>query len=101
MTTSRGSLMFTFLFGGIIGAGVALLYAPYSGVETRRKLKEGAEGAWDLVKDTFTGVKTRVEDSTGKVKEMVVGTKEDLRAAFEAGKDAYYKGKERLIKETM
>ena len=34
--------VFTFLTGAMIGAGLALLYAPQTGEETRKKIKETA-----------------------------------------------------------
>ncbi len=90
--------MFAFLLGGVVGAGVAMLYAPYSGVETRRKIREGVEVAGDWTKDNFYGAKEGVEETTGTVKKFVLDKKEDLKAAIDAGKDAFYQGKERLLK---
>jgi gas vesicle protein len=37
---SGGSGLTTFLFGAVLGAGVALLFAPMSGKETRRRLAQ-------------------------------------------------------------
>ena len=35
-----GSIFLSFLLGGLVGAGFALLLAPQSGRETRQKIKE-------------------------------------------------------------
>ena len=43
-----------FLLGGAIGAGIALLYAPASGEETRRRIREGAEKARVRTKKDMT-----------------------------------------------
>jgi len=40
---SAGSVLLSFLLGGMVGAGLALLLAPQSGVETRRKIRELTE----------------------------------------------------------
>lgn len=42
---STGCVVFAFFFGGLVGAGVALLLAPQAGKETRQKIKEMAEEA--------------------------------------------------------
>ncbi|HDR90924.1 MAG TPA: YtxH domain-containing protein [candidate division Zixibacteria bacterium] len=67
-----------FLLGGIIGAGVALLFAPASGKETREQIavrankayedgKEGAEYVRKLVQEEVAAVR----DGAEKVKEAV------------------------------
>ncbi|MHB8882407.1 MAG: YtxH domain-containing protein [Thermodesulfovibrionales bacterium] len=93
-----GSVLMAFLLGGVVGAGLALLLAPQSGEETRRKIREFT----DDVKDKATGF---VDQATGKVNEYVdegKGFYEEkktlLKAAVDAGKDAYEKEKEKLSK---
>lgn len=100
MGTNKGNALLAFLIGGAVGAGIALLYAPASGTETRKRIREGADGAGDWAKDRYQDARDKVTDSTGKVRQMVNDRKEDLQAALDAGKEAYYKGKERLTRET-
>lgn len=95
MATNRNAL-FAFLVGGVIGAGVALLYAPASGVETRRRVKDGLDDAGDWAKDKYENTCDRVTDGTEKVKQFISEKKEDLQSAIEAGKEAFHKGRERL-----
>lgn len=90
-----GSVLFSFLLGGLVGAGFALLLAPQSGRETRRKigeltgdLKERAEGYVEHAKES---VSSRVH----KGKEYIDEKKSILSAAVDAGKEAYAKEKER------
>ena len=45
--------IFTFLTGAAIGAGLALLFAPQSGEETRKKIKEMGEKVADEVKENY------------------------------------------------
>ncbi|MBI5643717.1 MAG: YtxH domain-containing protein [Deltaproteobacteria bacterium] len=101
MGTNRGNALFAFLLGGAIGAGIALLYAPGKGVDTRRRIKDGLEDAGDWAKDRYQDTKYRVSEGTGKVKQIITDKKDDIQAAYEAGREAYYKGKERLTKEAL
>ncbi len=82
---SGGALM-AFLAGGLIGAGLALLYAPVSGKEAREKLgglagdlKKNAEG-WT------TDLKQKVETFIEEEKAVV-------KAAYDAGREAMAKEK--------
>lgn len=99
MENNRSTFL-AFFVGGLIGAGLALLFAPQAGNDTRRRIKEGFEDAGDWAKDKYQDTRYRVTEGTGKVKQMVTDKKEDISAAFEAGKEAYYKGRERLSKES-
>jgi gas vesicle protein len=44
-----------FLLGAALGAGIALLFAPASGRETRRKLAEYGEKTYEAGKERVTG----------------------------------------------
>ncbi|MBN1618614.1 YtxH domain-containing protein [Candidatus Dojkabacteria bacterium] len=54
MNDNRASNIFSFLggamIGGVIGAGVALLFAPQSGKETRELLKKKVEDVGEDIK---------------------------------------------------
>lgn len=97
MNNSKNVAM-ALLVGGVIGAGVALLLAPASGIETRRRIKDGVDDAGDWAKDRYQDARYRVSESSGRVKQFVSDKREDLQAAFDAGRDAYQRGKERLIR---
>ncbi len=43
----------SFLFGAAVGAGLGMLFAPQSGKETRRKIKEFSDKVGDEVKDGY------------------------------------------------
>jgi gas vesicle protein len=77
-----------FVYGALIGAGLALLFAPRSGRETRTEIRTGVER-----------IRGRAEDVVRQVQESVTGTFEDVREevndrldsareAFEAGRQA-------------
>jgi gas vesicle protein len=99
MNNTKG-VAFAFLVGGAIGAGLALLFAPASGAETRKRIKDGTEDAGDWAKDRYQDARYKVTENTGKVKAFVNEKREDLHSAFEAGKEAYSRGKERLSGES-
>ena len=72
-----GGIVTAFAVGALVGAGIALLYAPQSGRETR-----------DLLARRANELKEKAGDALDDAKEMVRGKKTQLLAAVEAGKDA-------------
>lgn len=82
-----GSVLLSFLLGGAVGAGLALLLAPQSGPETRRKIKDFAED-----------MKDRVGSTVEKGKDLFEQKKSVITTAIDAGKEAYEKERERLSK---
>ncbi len=93
-----GPLIFSFFLGGLIGAGVALLFAPKSGRETREKIKEIAVDAKSKAEGVIDQVKGKVTSVLEKGKEVIEEKKSILSTAIEAGKEAYEKEKEKLTK---
>ncbi|MEK7829329.1 MAG: YtxH domain-containing protein [Deltaproteobacteria bacterium] len=93
-------MMFAFLVGGLIGAGLALLYAPASGEETRRRLREQAAQKGDELKQGYATVIDTVEEGVGKVKEIIEDRKNEVAAAYQTGKEAYQREKAKYTKET-
>lgn len=93
------SVFLSFLLGGLVGAGAALLLAPKSGRETRQRIMELTDEvkakAEDYVEQARGKVSTAVEKGKGFVQEQ----KSIITSAVEAGKEAYEKEKERLAKE--
>lgn len=68
---ATGSVLLAFLLGAAAGAAVALLYAPASGAETRKKLKDKAREGRD------------------KVEEFVDRHREDITSAVERGRETF------------
>ena len=52
--------LFSFLAGGLIGAGVALLLAPQSGKKTRKQIRELAEDVKEQASEYAEKVKGKV-----------------------------------------
>ena len=70
-----GGTLLAFLWGALIGAGVALLYAPRSGEETRNEIKGGVRR-----------LRKTAEDAVRGVQDSVVGRVAGVRDAVETGK---------------
>ena len=97
---SGGDKFVYFLAGTGIGAMLALLFAPKSGRETRELIARTANDGRDFVTSKVSEGRQLVEDRSRKMgddftsfldksKEAVQKQKEQLSAAFEAGKAAY------------
>ena len=56
---SSGSMLVSFLLGGIVGAGLALLLAPQSGTKTGKKISD------------FSNVKDRTSDYVENTKDKI------------------------------
>jgi gas vesicle protein len=95
---SAGSVLLSFLLGGVVGAGLALLFAPQSGLETRQKIKDLTDDVKDktteYVKQAREKAASVVDDGKGYYDEK----KSILKSAVEAGKEAYEKEREKYAK---
>jgi len=90
-----GSVLLTFLLGGIVGAGLALLFAPQSGNETRRKISEMTDDVRDKSTEYAHQAKAKVTSLVDEGKTLYDERKSILRSAVEAGKEAYEKEREK------
>jgi gas vesicle protein len=99
-----GDKFLYFLAGAGIGAVLALLFAPKSGKETRDLISKTATDSRDFVTNKYSEGKQYVGDTGRKVtddfnafldksKDAMQRQKEQLAAAFEAGKAAYREDK--------
>ena len=88
---SSGCVLSAFVLGSLVGAGLALLLAPQSGTETRRKMEELADDVKEKVADYAGTAKEKVVSTVDKAKELYQEKKVAVSAAVEAGKEAYEK----------
>jgi gas vesicle protein len=100
------------LAGGILGAGIALLYAPQSGEKTRkgltryakkarRRTEEAVEAVEDFseqVTDMAEAVGERAAEILEKGKDMAYGAKKGLLKAIQEGESRLEKQRSRLMK---
>jgi gas vesicle protein len=103
--SSTGDKFLYFLAGAGVGAVFALLFAPKSGKETREMLARTAADGRDFISSKAAEGRQFVENAGRKAsddfssfidrsKEALSRQKEQLAAAFEAGKAAYRAEKE-------
>jgi gas vesicle protein len=76
-TARVGGYLAAFAIGALVGTGVALLYAPRSGRETRELLAQKGRALKGQASEALVGAT-----------DFVQGKKAELVAAVEAGKDA-------------
>lgn len=67
-----------FMVGAAVGAGVALLMAPASGVETRRRIG-----------DTSRRLGSRVRNGVDQARSQLSGLKHDVEVAVASGRESF------------
>ena len=87
-----GALML--VAGGIIGAGIALMYAPQSGEKTRKGMARYATKARRRTQDAVEAV----EEFTDQVTDMADAVGDRASEILEKGKDMAYGAKKGLLK---
>jgi len=88
---NSGGVFVAFLAGGLIGAGLALLYAPVSGKEARVKIN-------DVMEDMKKRSESWTTDMKKKVESFMEEEKAIIKAAYDAGRDAMEKEKAKYAK---
>ena len=87
-----GSQTGTFIMGALLGAGLALLFAPKSGEETQAELKERArqlrDTAEERVREAQKQLEERLDQARLGVAEGVGSVKEAVSAGRQAAVDA-------------
>ena len=76
--------------GAMIGAAVALLYAPQSGARTQRDLKKFARNTGDRLEDLQVDIRNQVSDWVESVTEVV-------QSGIDQGKKLSSQGYEKII----
>jgi gas vesicle protein len=67
--------------GLIAGVSVGMLYAPQSGVETRQRLREGAQRARERARMTASRVRGELESSVSELREQARGMTSEMHHA--------------------
>src|SRR5262245_22744179 len=93
-------LTFAFLLGGVVGATVALLFAPASGEETRKRIKDATDEVSSNVTEHYgrirdkaeievSRLKNRASDGINQAKSFYDQKKSKIREAYSEGKRAF------------
>jgi len=96
---SAGTVFMAFLLGGALGAGLALLLAPQSGKEIRKKIRGLAEDVKEKASGYKEEIKEKISSAIEEGKGFVEEKKSIISTAIEAGKEAMEREKERLSRE--
>ena len=92
-SSGSGGILLAFLAGGLVGAGLALLYTPVSGREARERIGGLTEE-----------LKKKTDAWSGEVKQKVEGFIDEersvIKAAYDAGREAMAREKARFENPT-
>ena len=81
------SVWIAFSIGVAAGATVALLYAPQSGIKTRRQLKRNIDDGVGYLEDAAEYLKEQAETLSKEAKKTVARTREQVEEAVERATD--------------
>lgn len=93
---SVGTVVLAMMTGALAGAVAALLLTPHSGQESREKLRYFARRAEENLRDLGEKAGEEFERVVGKGREMYEDNKSVLTEAFDAGRDAMRRERDRL-----
>jgi gas vesicle protein len=102
-----GSGVGAFLLGALLGAGVALLFAPQSGEETRRVIRErgrrlrhrleaAADDLQERAEEGYESAKQRLEEGFESVRRNIEEKRAGAHDALDAGRAAVHSAREEL-----
>jgi gas vesicle protein len=89
MSDRDGSGFLWFLAGLGIGAAVGILYAPKAGGELRQQLRDVAEDGRESMKERARQAREQAGTWAEKGRDYLNQQKEQIRSAYEAGRQAY------------
>ena len=78
----------SFVLGALVGAGLALLFAPKSGAETQEDLREHARRFREVAEDRVRVAQREIEERLDDVRDGVQARFGDVREAVSAGRTA-------------
>jgi gas vesicle protein len=84
---SARSYWFAFAIGVTAGASIALLYAPQTGVKTRKQLRKGVEDASDYLEDAANYLKEQAERLSKEAEKAVKRTRSQVESAVDKAGD--------------
>jgi hypothetical protein len=76
-----------FVLGALVGAGVALLFAPAAGTDTRRRLGETARKLGSAARDKF-------QEGREQTRSVIEGAREGARQGLEGARQGFESGRQ-------
>ena len=95
MAHDEGSGFGWFLAGLGLGALLGVLYAPKSGEDTRRQIRDAAEESRDYVSSQARRAKEQANQWADKGREVIEKQKQQFSSAVDAGRQAYREATEK------
>jgi gas vesicle protein len=96
-------LTFAFLLGGVVGATVALLFAPASGEQTRRRIKEATDDMSTNVREEYGRIRDKAEIQVSRLKDRASEGVNQAKSYYDQKKtkirEAYSEGKRAFEEE--
>ena len=83
-----GSGVGAFILGALVGAGVALLFAPKSGAETQEDIKRQARKLRTAAEERVREAQRQIEERLGEVRDGVQTRMDGVKDAVTAGRSA-------------
>lgn len=90
----NNEMMLGFLFGAIVGAGVALLMAPASGEETRRRLGDTAKGLGRDARTKFDELKETAKHKFEEAREHLPNAVNEVKSTVEGARDSFMRARQ-------
>jgi gas vesicle protein len=84
---SAKNYWFAFGIGVSAGAAIALLYAPQTGIKTRKQLRKRAEDAGDYLEDAGNYLKAQAERLSDEAQKAIKRTKGQVDYAVDKARD--------------
>lgn len=91
-----GGQVGSFVVGALVGAGLALLFAPKSGEETQAEIRERARQFRESAEERMRDAQRNLEDRFDHAREGVQSRVEEVREAVDAGRTAAHEAREDL-----
>jgi len=85
---SAKNYWFAFGIGVSAGAAIALLYAPQTGVKTRKQLRRGAQDAGDYLEEAGDYLKAQAERFSDEAQKAIKRTRGQVENAVDKAGDA-------------
>jgi len=84
---SAKNYWFAFGIGVTAGAAIALLYAPQTGIKTRKQLRKGVEDASDYLEDAANYLKEQAERLSKETEKAIKRTRGQVERTVDRASD--------------
>src|ERR1700738_1878551 len=84
---SAKNYWFAFAIGVTAGAAIALLYAPQTGVKTRRQLRKGVEDASDYLEDAANYLREQAERLSKETEKAIKRSRGQMERTLDKSND--------------